>query len=64
MGCALCVFMSVCLHAHVQVYACVCVCGYAPLVPALYGDPTSLRADNCTYIHLKHPIRSNSNETG
>jgi hypothetical protein len=52
MGCAVCVFMSVCLHVHVQVYACACVCGYARLVPALYEDSTSLRAHNCTYIHI------------
>jgi hypothetical protein len=51
MGCVVCVFMSVCLLAHMQVYACARVCGYAHLVPALYEDPTSLRADNCTYIH-------------
>jgi hypothetical protein len=31
-----------------QVYVCV----YAHLVPAVYGVPTSLRADNCTYIFL------------
>jgi hypothetical protein len=36
---------------HVQVYACAWLCEYAHLVPALYEDPTSLRADNCTYIH-------------
>jgi hypothetical protein len=29
---------------------CVRVCVYAHLVPALYEDPTSLRADNCTYV--------------
>jgi hypothetical protein len=51
MGCAVCVFMSVCLCVHVQVYVCAWVCGYAHLVPALYEDPTSLWADNCTYIH-------------
>jgi len=28
-----------------------CVCVYAHLVPALYEDPTSLRADNCTYMY-------------
>jgi hypothetical protein len=49
MGSAVCVFMSV--YLRVQVYACAWVCGYAHLVPALYGDPTSLRADNCTCIH-------------
>jgi uncharacterized integral membrane protein len=41
--------MSACLRVHVQVYAWAWVCGYAHLVPALYEDPTSLRADNCTY---------------
>jgi len=41
--------MQVCVCACVCV--CVCVCVYAHLVPALYEDPTSLRADNCTYIH-------------
>jgi hypothetical protein len=50
MGCAIYVFMSVCLRVHVQVYACAWVCEYAHLVPAMYGDPTSLRAENCTYI--------------
>jgi len=44
--------MSVCLCVHVQVYACAWVCGYAHLVLALYEDPTSLWADNCTYIQL------------
>jgi hypothetical protein len=38
-------------HVCMQVYACTCVCMYAHLVPALYEDPTSLRADNYTYIH-------------
>jgi hypothetical protein len=37
------------LYVYIWVCACVCmVCGYAHLVPVLYGDPTSLRADNCT----------------
>jgi hypothetical protein len=31
--------------------ACAWVCGYAHLVPALYEDPSSLRADNCTCMH-------------
>jgi hypothetical protein len=52
MGCVVCVFMSVCLCVHVQVYACAWLCGYVYLVPALYEDPTSLQADNCTYIHV------------
>jgi len=51
MGCVVCVFMSVCLCMHVQVYVYAWVCGYAHLVPALYEDPFSLWADNCTYIH-------------
>jgi hypothetical protein len=34
-------------HVCMQVYECVYV--YAHLVPALYEDPTRLRADNCTY---------------
>jgi hypothetical protein len=55
MGCAIYVFMSVCLHVHVLVYACAWVCGYAHLVPALYEDPTRLQADNCTYIHFGRP---------
>jgi hypothetical protein len=47
MGCA--VRGHVCMQVYVC--ACVCVCVYAHLVPALYGDPTSLRADKCTYVH-------------
>jgi hypothetical protein len=35
----------VCMHAGI----CMCMFMYAHLVPALYWDPTSLRADNCTY---------------
>jgi hypothetical protein len=42
MGCAICVFMCV--------PACAWMCGYAHLVLALYEDPTSLRADNYTYV--------------
>jgi hypothetical protein len=41
MGCA------VCGHVWMQVY----VCAHAHLVPALYEDPTSLRAGNCTHTH-------------
>jgi hypothetical protein len=29
----------------------VILCVHAHLVPALYEDPASLRADDCTYIH-------------
>jgi hypothetical protein len=35
-------------------YMCVHVCVRAHLVPALYGDPTGLRADNCIYIQRKY----------
>jgi hypothetical protein len=38
------------IYECVPVCACAWVCGYAHLVPALYEDPTSLWADNCTYI--------------
>jgi hypothetical protein len=65
MGWAVCVFMSVCLRVHVQVYACAWVCGYMHLAPALYEDPTSLRADNCTYIQrtqIVHILYENSME--
>jgi len=48
---------TVAVHGHMcmQVYVCV----YAHLVPALYGDPTSLRADNCTYIQTHFILPSN-----
>jgi hypothetical protein len=56
MGCAVCVFMSVCLC----VYACAWVCGYAHLVPALYEDLTSLQADNCTHTHARTHARAHA----
>jgi hypothetical protein len=40
-----------CVPACAGICVCAWVCGYAHLVLALYEDPTSLRADNCTYIY-------------
>jgi hypothetical protein len=39
------------LYVYECVPVCAGVCGYAHLVPALYEDPTNIRADNWTYIH-------------
>jgi hypothetical protein len=59
MGCAVCVFMCVCLHVCVQVYACAWVCWYVHLVPALYEDPTSLWYVH-TYVHACVHARTHS----
>jgi len=38
-----------------------CVRVRAHLVPSLYGDPTSLRADNCIHTHTKSNLGEKGN---
>jgi hypothetical protein len=46
------------MGCDVRGHVCMCECVYAHLVPVLYEDPTSLRADNCTYTHTHTHIHT------